>query len=250
MRAALGLLEATPPPGDGAGEGALFVAEELTLEQGVGHGGAIDLNHRPLMTAAVFVNRTSHQFLAGAGFAMDENGGVGVSHLIDQAQDFLDDFGAADDTGLGTFGFGQHAAQTAVFFLDYPEVYDLAEQFRNGAENLHLPVQVVHLMGQLVGREHPHGPFLVEDGNAKKGQFVSIQRLTGPGAIQEECFIAEIGNGQRAPGLGHLARNAFARLITDLSGLDIHPPGDIQQRPCRSAGRGWRSSPVPCPARC
>ena len=50
-RAPVGQLEAADPPGDGAGEGALLVAEQLALDEPRGEGGAVDLDQRPARPA-------------------------------------------------------------------------------------------------------------------------------------------------------------------------------------------------------
>ena len=43
---AVGQLEAADPPGEGAGEGAFLVAEQLALDQARGQGGAVELDQR------------------------------------------------------------------------------------------------------------------------------------------------------------------------------------------------------------
>ena len=76
-RAAVGQLEPADPPGDGAGEGALLVAEQLALDQPRGQGGAVDLDERLVRAPAAGVDRPGDQLLAGPGLAGDEDGGVG-----------------------------------------------------------------------------------------------------------------------------------------------------------------------------
>ena len=82
-RAAVGQLEAADAPGDGAGEGALLVAEELALDEPRGEGGAVDLDQRPGGPPAVGVDRPGDQLLAGPRLAGDEHGGVGRRHPAD-----------------------------------------------------------------------------------------------------------------------------------------------------------------------
>src|SRR5262245_39536986 len=84
--AAVGQLEAADPPGDGAGEGALLVAEQLALDQAGGQGGAVDLDQWPGRALAVRVDRPGNQLLAGPGLAGDERSGVGRSHPADLVQ--------------------------------------------------------------------------------------------------------------------------------------------------------------------
>ena len=79
-RAPVGQLEEADPPGDGAGEGALLVAEELALDQPLGDRGAVDRDQRPGGAPAVRVDRAGDELLAGPALAGDEHGGVGRRH--------------------------------------------------------------------------------------------------------------------------------------------------------------------------
>ena len=84
QRAAVGDLEQALLVGDGAGEGALDVAEEFALQQVLRQRSAIH-GHEGLGPAqAVVMNRAGDQLLAGAAFAGDEHGGVGCRALRDQ----------------------------------------------------------------------------------------------------------------------------------------------------------------------
>ncbi len=77
------LIEEDRPPAGGleepalsagrAGERAFDVAEEPRFEQGFRHGAAVDRFEGASCAAAVAVNGAGHQFLAGAGFAGDED---------------------------------------------------------------------------------------------------------------------------------------------------------------------------------
>jgi hypothetical protein len=57
----------------GAGEGALFVAEQFAFEQRFGHPGAINCNERPLLAGAGLMDGAGDQLLAGAGFAEQQH---------------------------------------------------------------------------------------------------------------------------------------------------------------------------------
>ncbi len=81
--AAVGQLEAADAAGDGAGEGALLVAEQLALDEPGGEGGAVDLDQRLGRTTAVGMDRPGDQLLAGPGLAADQHGGVGRRHPAD-----------------------------------------------------------------------------------------------------------------------------------------------------------------------
>src|SRR5690606_13754618 len=56
----------------GAREGALFVAEQLALDQGFGNGGAIDRDERAVGSRAVAMEEERNDILAGPRRAFDE----------------------------------------------------------------------------------------------------------------------------------------------------------------------------------
>src|SRR5207247_5254937 len=73
----------------GPGERALLIAEELRLDEGVRDGPAVHRDKWLLAPGAQLMDRPCHDFLAGAGFALDENGERGVGHLLDLLDDLL-----------------------------------------------------------------------------------------------------------------------------------------------------------------
>ena len=83
QRAALGLLEFARRAGDGAGEGALFVAEQFRLDQLRRNRRHIDRDERAVFPVPETVDGLGHQFLAGAGFAQDQHGEV----ILEEAGD-------------------------------------------------------------------------------------------------------------------------------------------------------------------
>jgi hypothetical protein len=66
QRAAIGQLEASLPAIGGAREGALFVAEDLALEQRLGNRGAVDGDKREPCARTELMNRLRDELLAGA----------------------------------------------------------------------------------------------------------------------------------------------------------------------------------------
>jgi len=69
------LLEATDLAGYGAREGALFVTEQLALEQVLGDRGAIDRDERARRVRAVHVDGAGDDLLARPRLPLDEHGG-------------------------------------------------------------------------------------------------------------------------------------------------------------------------------
>src|SRR5262245_34323763 len=80
-------LELTAAIGDGAGERAAHVTEQLALDQLLGNRRAVDLDEGSHAAAALRVNRSSDQFLSGPVLAVDQNAAVGRRrhrHLLAQ----------------------------------------------------------------------------------------------------------------------------------------------------------------------
>ncbi len=76
--------------GDSACERAFFVAEEVTFQKTFRDSSAVELEIGAVGARAVPVDEISHQLLARARLASDEDGGVGVGHLIDHGAQLTD----------------------------------------------------------------------------------------------------------------------------------------------------------------
>ncbi len=63
-------------PGNGSSKGALFVAEQLTLDQRFRKGGAVDGHERRLTSGAPVVNVSCEEFLPAARLSKQEDGGI------------------------------------------------------------------------------------------------------------------------------------------------------------------------------
>jgi len=87
--AAHALFDLADAPGAGAGEGALFIAEEFGLQQGVGDGHAVDDHEGLVRAGAVLPQGARHQLLTGAGLAADEHQGLGGRGAADGLEDVL-----------------------------------------------------------------------------------------------------------------------------------------------------------------
>ena len=98
--AAVGLDEAALAAAVGAGEGAPLVAEQLGFEQGFGERGTVHLDKRPAAPQTLVVQGRGHQFLAGAGLAVDEHGRLGGGHVDDQVPEGHHGRGRADDAAV------------------------------------------------------------------------------------------------------------------------------------------------------
>ena len=67
----------------GAGESALFVAEELGLEERLGNRRAIDGDKRRLGSRAERVQRAGEELLAGPALALEQHRRVGRRRLLE-----------------------------------------------------------------------------------------------------------------------------------------------------------------------
>ena len=89
QRAAFRLLESAAAHRLRARERAALVAEELGLEQFRGNGRRVQCDERFCLARAVLVQRTRHQFLAGAGFTRDQHGDARARKPADGAEHLL-----------------------------------------------------------------------------------------------------------------------------------------------------------------
>ena len=80
--AAAGGLEFADAARQGAGEGALLVAEQFRLQQVFGDGGAVQRDERAGGAARAAVQMARQDLLAGAGFAADQHRRFGLRHLL------------------------------------------------------------------------------------------------------------------------------------------------------------------------
>ncbi len=120
-------LEAAYPLADGAGEGALLVAEQLALQQPGGDGGAVDLDEGPLAADAEVVQRTGDELLARAGLASDEDGGVGGGDNLDLLEGAAQGGALADDLAEVVLGADLLLQVGLLLGKPVPERLDLLE---------------------------------------------------------------------------------------------------------------------------
>src|SRR5262249_47931184 len=85
--AAVGRLERTLPLGDGTGERAPFVSEQLALEEVGGDRAAVDDDEGRTASAALPMDRLGGRLFAGTGLAFQEHGGVAGSGALEHGED-------------------------------------------------------------------------------------------------------------------------------------------------------------------
>ncbi len=115
-RAAVGDFEEAFLGGDGGGERALDVAEERGLEQLGGHGAGVDGDEGLVAARRVGVDGLGDELLAGAAFALDEDGGAAGRDLGDEVEDAQHGLALADDVGE-VVALLEGALELEVFFF-------------------------------------------------------------------------------------------------------------------------------------
>ena len=113
--AVLGEFEAAGAAFDGTGEGAFFVAEEFAFDERFRHGGAIEGDEGAAGAGAEGVHGPGDEFLAGAAFAGDEDGGFAGGDLFDEGEDLAHGSGLAGHVAEGAVA-GELALETLGFF--------------------------------------------------------------------------------------------------------------------------------------
>src|SRR5207245_2919060 len=104
QRALVGQFKPADPLGDGAGEGAYLMAEQLAFEQPCRDRRTVNLDEGPLATLTQIVDRASDEFLAGTSLALNQHGGVGRRDSFHLLQNTLQRCALPDD--LFEVGFG------------------------------------------------------------------------------------------------------------------------------------------------
>ena len=97
----IGMFELSYPGRPGIGEGSGFVAEKFTFDHILSHRPAVDRHKIMVAPTAVFVQQSSYQFLAGSGFAHQQDIGVGIGNLADGCPEVLGRRGDTDKTRAG-----------------------------------------------------------------------------------------------------------------------------------------------------
>ena len=98
----------------GAGERALHVAEQFTLDQGGHERSAIDRDERLVAEGTGIVNGARHHLFAGAALAQNQHRVHAVGGLGDDAIELFHFRGAADDAAESLFGLHLLAQQTVL----------------------------------------------------------------------------------------------------------------------------------------
>ena len=131
----------------GARERAAHVAEQLRLEQRLGHGAAVERHHRLVAPQRVEVDGLRDQALAGARLAGQQDRAVGARDRLDHLEDVEHRLASADDV-RELVRQAERPLEQDVLLAELP-VLDLLA-------HLHLEQVDVERLAQVVAGAEPH----------------------------------------------------------------------------------------------
>ena len=165
--APLGLLKAPAPLRRCTGEGTTLVAKQLALEQRFRQAAAVDGDEVALASRARLVQAARDEFLAGAGFALDQHVGGAVGEPGDHLPDALHREGVADQARFDLVAAFEAVAQVAHLDDEAALLERAAHDFDEILGRKRLLDEVV---GAVLHRLHGHRDVAVA-GDQDDGQF-------------------------------------------------------------------------------
>ena len=108
QRPSIGQLKAPEALRERPREGAFFIAEEFAFEQPTGNGGAVECDEGARVPRAAGVQRPRQEFFAGAGLALQEDGGIGRGHEVELRQHRLERRALPEDLYTGALGAAEY----------------------------------------------------------------------------------------------------------------------------------------------
>lgn len=172
QRSAVGAFEVTDAAGGGSREGSFFVPEEFAFDEVFRDGAAVEGDEGFRSTGPVVVDGAGSEFLAGAGFAQDHDGGGGGGDGIEEVEHLAHGRRGSGDVREAA-AVGGLAAQAHYFDL---EAVFLIGPPGDGGE--HLEVTQAGFLDEVVGRAGPHGGdgelLVAHAGDENKGQVGPI----------------------------------------------------------------------------
>ncbi len=148
--------------GDGAGERALHVTEELGFDEPFRDRRGVEGHERLVAARAVVVDGPGHQFLARAGLALNQHGAVHRRHQLERGEETLHHVAAADQAAEAE-PVVQPRPKLRVLALEAPlaergleDLYQLNELERLDEEVDGAPLERAHRMidAPEAGRDH------------------------------------------------------------------------------------------------
>ncbi len=172
-----------------ASECAFLVAEELAFQQPGGNSGAIHLHKRVLAPVAEAVNRAGKQFLAGSGFALDQNRGICRSNRLDLFENLAQASAFAHNIFKSVFEIDLFfeilllLPKPVTEFCDLAENHGIADGHRHLVRNLHqhlrlaLRERIFHATGN---GKNPKSLIAVNERHAVRGLHSQPGQVANP----------------------------------------------------------------------
>ena len=142
--AAMGHLDLALGGLDRPGEGALFIAEQLRLEQILRNGRAVDRDEAAHPPPARLVDAARQQFLAGAGSPEQHHRDVGIGDPLDRARD-------PGHFGRGSNHGAEHPALVADLLLQTLVLVLEPVQLEGAADDQPQLIDVHRLLVEIIG---------------------------------------------------------------------------------------------------
>ncbi len=230
--AAVGRFETSAPRRHGSGEGALFVAEQFRFEQVFRQRSAVEAHVRAVGARRMVVDGVGDEFLAGAGFATQQDRGVPFgdhAHLVehpahrrrtadDVVEAVLVAHRAAQAVALVGDGF--------LFPLDIQRQADaLADQAGDHLDEARTLGEQTVVRRIRLHRQHAVQVAAEADRRGDERQAPVVQSQP----VEKARFVAEARHGQRAflfeneaeqPFAGLVAHRLVALLLAAADGMD------------------------------
>ncbi len=208
--------------GDGGGEGSFDVAEEGGLEEVRGDGAGVDGDEGAVAAGGVLVDGFGDELFAGAGLALNEDGGTAGGDLGYGVEEAEHGLGLADDVfkvvalledalELDDLGFrlvaGDGGADIGEEFFVVPGLLD--EVFGAGADG------VDDVVDGAEGGDHDDRQLGVHGGDA--GEEIDAG-LAGEGEVEEEEI--EVVAGEDVEALGAVGGHGDVEAFEDEEGFE------------------------------
>ena len=214
-RAAVCGFEFTFDPAIGAGEGAPLVAEQLAFDQPVRQAGAVDVDHRPIASVAVVVNRSGDERFSSSSLSTHQDSGVRGCGRHDAPIELDHGPGLADDV-VERAVEEEAAAPVAA----RPHRRQL-QRLSHLVGEVEQPLLIVVAEGAFLPVQHlqyaPERSRLVADGHGEHVPRAIAGHLVDAG--KEPLVFRDVGEHHRLARLGHVARDATTWRQSDLVDL-------------------------------
>ena len=203
QRAPVCLLKTALAHACGAGEGPLLMSEKLAFNEAFGKSRAVERHKGTFGPGARGMNGAGGQFLARAGFALQENRGRRLGYLHNLGVDMLHDVRIAHEA-LGTL-----RGHVLLIHLALRLPGCVAEQRSDDGHKLLLFLQLDLVSEQPVHGKSAHHLLIQPDGYADIGN-IGVGKIPGARSVEEKRLLGNIGNIHRLAGLHDSADDALA----------------------------------------